>query len=137
MTDREKVIKGLECCLNADVNDCEMDCPYFNDCGGFYSNNTALIADALALLKAQEPRVMTLDELQALQRQDVVWLEDANKEAIIPGIVITALKKEWQFMTFTGYSGLFCVSCVDYGKRWRCWTSRPTEEQREAIPWNE
>lgn len=94
------------------------------------------VATVIAALKAQEPRVMTLDELQALQRQDVVWLEDADKEAIIPGIVITAYKKEWQFITFTSYSGLFCVSYVDYGKRWRCWTSRPADEQREAIPWN-
>ena len=22
-----------------------------------------------------------------------------------------------------------------YGKTWRCWTSRPTDEQREATPW--
>ena len=24
----------------------------------------------------------------------------------------------------------------DYGKRFRCWTSRPTDEQREKEPWN-
>lgn len=24
-----------------------------------------------------------------------------------------------------------------YGKSWRCWTSRPTEAQRKATPWNE
>lgn len=23
-----------------------------------------------------------------------------------------------------------------YGSKWRCWTSRPTDEQREATPWN-
>lgn len=85
--------------------------------------------------KAQEPRVLTLDELQELQQQDVVWLEDVDKEAIIPGIVVTAYKKEWQFATFIGYSGLFCVSCVDYGKRWRCWTYRPTDAQMEETPW--
>ena len=22
-----------------------------------------------------------------------------------------------------------------YGYEWRCWTSRPTDEQREATPW--
>ena len=22
-----------------------------------------------------------------------------------------------------------------YGKEWRCWTSRPTAEQRKATPW--
>ena len=24
-----------------------------------------------------------------------------------------------------------------YGKTWRCWTARPTDEQREAAKWNE
>ena len=132
MTDREKVIKRMEHCIGDNCyGDKWSECEYSG-----HGCIDALLEDTIALLKAQEPRVMTIDELRKLQQQDVVWLEDADKEAIIPGIVITALKKEWQFMTFTGYSGLFCVSCVDYGKRWRCWTSRPTDEQREAIPWN-
>lgn len=133
MTEREKVIKGLEhCCIDDEGYPSCKGCPYGPcnvRCGG------DLHADALALLKAQEPRVMTIGELRKLQKQDVVWLEDADKEAIIPGIVITTLKKEWQFMTFTGCSGLFCVSCVDYGKRWRCWTSRPDQATREAASW--
>lgn len=84
MIDREKVIKGLECCLNADVNDCEMDCPYFNDCGGFYSNNTAVMADAFALLKAQEPcedwisRKRLKDEIQ-YYIDEAGWGEEVNK----------------------------------------------------------
>lgn len=24
-----------------------------------------------------------------------------------------------------------------YNKKWRCWTSRPTDEQREAVKWDE
>ena len=23
----------------------------------------------------------------------------------------------------------------EYGKRWRCWDKRPTEEQRKAVAW--
>ena len=52
--DREKVIKGLECCVAYDYK-CN-DCPYQDDGGaedGCYSDE--LKADALALLKAQEP----------------------------------------------------------------------------------
>ena len=29
----------------------------------------------------------------------------------------------------------FWYDLDDYGKTWRCWTSRPTDEQREAEPW--
>jgi len=53
MIDREKVIKGLECCI---TDRCE-DCPYEDIC---YGDNDVelfdtLARDALALLKAQEP----------------------------------------------------------------------------------
>jgi len=51
MTDREKVIKGLECCAHTDGSNCKY-CPY--DITG--EDCTALMAmDALALLKEQEP----------------------------------------------------------------------------------
>ena len=49
MTDREKVIKGLECC-GATMN-CN-ECPYDSEMGGCFRN---LKADALKLLKEQEP----------------------------------------------------------------------------------
>ena len=54
MIDREKVIKGLECCIKRDPDDkmrCG-ECPYEGAC------LNRLKADALALLKAQEPRVI-------------------------------------------------------------------------------
>ena len=51
MTDREKVIKGLECCIKRNPDDKTMcgECPYEGAC------LNRLKADALALLKAQEP----------------------------------------------------------------------------------
>ena len=52
MTDRDKVIKGLECCAAYEYK-CN-DCPYQDDGGAeddCYSDE--LYADALALLKAQ------------------------------------------------------------------------------------
>ena len=60
--DREKVIKGLECCVAYDYK-CN-DCPYQDDGGaedGCYSDE--LKADAIALLKAQEPVAMAGAEL--------------------------------------------------------------------------
>ena len=51
--DREKVIKGLESCLN---NDCHMDkCPYCEFVGNEYvCLENFLMRDALELLKEQE-----------------------------------------------------------------------------------
>ena len=53
MVDREKVIKGLEICIRVQDNEkCPDECPYRKDiCYG----TVGLMADALSLLKAQEP----------------------------------------------------------------------------------
>lgn len=56
MTDREKVIKGLECCMVGDGNDpdCEI-CPYATVGDDTCQTMDELFSDALELLKAQEP----------------------------------------------------------------------------------
>lgn len=50
MADKEKVIKGLECCNQTQEDLCGQ-CPYFNDFNGCMLE---LRQDALALLKAQD-----------------------------------------------------------------------------------
>lgn len=53
MTDREKVIKGLECSVSLDISDCSRKvCPYWEYCDGGCAPDAMLI-DALELLKAQ------------------------------------------------------------------------------------
>ena len=56
MQDREKVIKGLECCASMNGGACR-ECPYSSECVSsevLYQTGTAhLAADALALLKEQ------------------------------------------------------------------------------------
>ncbi len=62
MADREKVIKGLEACLAAEVtedeNPCE-SCPYFFD----EMCQSAIKKDALALLKEQEAKTVELIQM--------------------------------------------------------------------------
>ena len=57
MPDREKVIKGLECCASMNGSACR-ECPYSSECiasEATYQTGTAhLAADALAVLKEQE-----------------------------------------------------------------------------------
>jgi hypothetical protein len=61
MVDREKVIKGLECCVKkvCIYESTKKECPYWKLCGNhegaFEDCTTALAKDALELLKAQEP----------------------------------------------------------------------------------
>lgn len=74
MTKRDKVIKGLECCLGdtrADLPNLCTICPYAH---GSYATQTCgkkLREDALALLKAQEAVVMAgteLDESELIEK---------------------------------------------------------------------
>lgn len=121
MTDREKVIKGLECCIT-DGLDCPNDCPYIGDC-----NRKQLHTDALDLLKAQEPHIMTLEEWREwkrkpLSQRDPVYYVD-NK-----GLGSWINPNDQLFIYATPELG--------YGVLFVCWTSRPTDEQMEAIPWN-
>ena len=132
MTDREKVIKGLECCAAYEYK-CN-DCPYQDDGGaedGCYSDE--LKTDALSLLKAQEPMVMALEEIQ---EGKPYWLE---MRCIASEYAICKLNDNGDsaFLDFAVQYGDKTLESNGYGKTWRCWTSRPTDEQREAVKWDE
>ena len=132
MPDREKVIKGLECCVSGNTAICErLGCPYADEHEGIGDTCIdTLMRDALALLKAQEARVMTVDEVRSWsikQRVDrepiLIEMRDGFRAWIVSD-------EYWDLPIETGLTGDV------YGKTWRCWTSRPTDAQMEAIPWN-
>jgi len=139
MSDIEKVVKGLECCMTGDgvVPNCE-ECPYTMVGNNTCDSVAALFGDALALLKAQEPKVMTLDEARtALHNDSIVWIELKDK-LIAAGIrmdetdyflmqnddVLNITDLDWEDME------------NEYGKRVRVWTAEPSEEQRKGTSWN-
>ena len=63
MTEREKVIKGLECCLNtSEFEECTENCPYCTKELGEGVCSENMMRDALSLLKAQEPNWISVDE---------------------------------------------------------------------------
>lgn len=90
------------------------------------------------LLKRQEPRVLTLEEVKKLQslRDGAVWLETWSG-VVYPVLPEMSLQNVTYFVAipFTTYRSW--VENEYYGKTWRCWSSRPTDEQREAVPWTE
>lgn len=137
--EREKVIKGLECCSDA-VSECGKNCPYY----GIENCQSSMQADALTLLKAQEPRVIKVakydDEIQSPGMDCFTWIEEREREDVYIGTVNRTSHKNYgeetySFMRFWGKSK-DGIKFEDYGKTWRCWTSRPTDEQREVTPWN-
>lgn len=138
MPDREKVIKGLECHKIGDdgLYSCGT-CPYTILTADTCAD--ALNDDAHALLKAQEPRVMTLDELQECV---TYWVEDEMGH-VVPETIMDISGKN--IMTIpvvhltNGHAPIITKTTDGYNTKrftgWRCWTSRPTDEQREATKW--
>lgn len=78
---------------------------------------------ALALLKEQEPKVLTLEEYEAwidtpFTERNPVFYEELTKRGTVTSWVNTTV-----------------CSLREYGKNDRCWTSRPSDEQRRNTPW--
>jgi hypothetical protein len=132
MTDREKIIKGLECCvihINCSANG---GCPY-KQSGGTCLN--VAIKDALALLKAQEPRIVKISELTSGEPM-LVWLEDIDKAETVAGMIFDYVPGRFGFkLTNIDSMDRTYPRIDDYLTRWRCWTSRPSDEVRWATPW--
>lgn len=87
--------------------------------------------DALALLKAQKPRIMAEAEIR---ESDFCYLEVYGCSYITPVLLRNESEKRIGVTCDSGSFYWFDMDC-DLGKLVRCWTSRPTDEQREAIPW--
>jgi hypothetical protein len=133
MIDREKVIKGLECC----AADCVDGCPYEKIEAEGWNCTTLLCRDALELLKAQEPRLLKQEELEEVGGVCYLeWFADLYLGIIIHEDVI--IQKGAFTDTAVGIAtedGIGFWALGEYGKTWRCWTSRPTDEQRKKTPW--
>jgi len=90
-------------------------------------------AYALYPVKAQEPRVMTWEELSALPFDTPVFIEENNGEC---GWNVFCGIEEENDVCFCGFkASADYYDLEEYGESWRCWTSRPTDEQRENTPW--
>ena len=107
-----------------------------------YAGAGCAIDATIAKLKAQEPRVMTLEEVLALKFDDVVYVEVVPTHAVLSAIVLDVIPKlpkigigVVQFRYAPTWNGINNADLSYYGKTWRCWTSRPTNEQREATAW--
>ena len=79
-------------------------------------------------------RVMTLEEVHT---SEICWYENSLNYGYYVGYII---KEKLGYKLRTKYlkigSTIVHVNFdEDYKKTWRCWTSRPTDEQREATPW--
>ena len=111
----------------------------FKDSAEVYTNGAELIpvfrVEQLIehLLKELEPRVLTLEEVTA---EDECWFEHkSGVYGYVSCYICTGNRsvEVWR----TSKQGPDYLSWERYLKGWRCWSSRPTDEQREAVPWED
>jgi hypothetical protein len=102
-----------------------------------YLNDGDFLTAVANLLKAQEPMVMTLGDLRdigsvwELDTPPYLWMEINPSYRWTRGFWVA-----WREI-YDMIDGLHPTYDADnYGKTWRCWTSRPTAEQRGKEPWN-
>ena len=135
MIDLEKVVQGV-----VDVTTVVPDLTNETDANWIIRR----LDKAVAALKAQEPKVLTLEELKK-SVDCPCWFESHGTYMgqkgfwIIPYMFSVTGMMSYVFPLMqtdergnTHYSEL---GTYVYGKVWRCWTSRPTDEQREAVKW--
>lgn len=123
----DMVMKGLEHCKNHDGTTCP-ECPYFHD-----DCVAKLCADALELLKEQQPRVLKYEELFK-EETFCLWYE--SKEHF-PMMQVACVDGEYEDNeVFVAIDDAY-ENWMTYGKTWRMWSSRPTDEQRKAEPWKD
>ena len=137
MADIEKVIKGLEHCTS-DGSTCDK-CDYWEHnrvedgphCGD------VLMRDALELLKKQLPRVLTYKEAKELKAGTDIWMEHKRDSTVTP-LMFKSFTQGYTYKWFNFYGiQTQSIKAMFYGSSVRFWTSRPTDKQRNAVPWEE
>lgn len=130
MADRATVLKGLERCAGIDCT----GCPYqrISPC------QNKLVADALALLREQEPRVLTEEELKRIEPDSVYWGEGYFVRNLWPmAFTAEAIQDLDSGYLRDSYGRDYELDLYNKnGMGWRIWTARPGDEVRKAGPWD-
>ena len=139
MTNRESVITHLQIIHTWAEFARERDLQFFT--AKHLEDIAQWADDALNLLKAQEPRLMTLDEIGNALKMPL-WKEtkSAHKD-LYNGWVLAYDIQKGQGISGTRLgmsepSGrVVWYRLDDYGKTWRLWTAKPNAEQQEEVKW--
>lgn len=91
---------------------------------------------AVDALTAKQPHVLTLEEVEDLPYGHV--LIETDKSGSLRWLDALLFCKNANFsFDFITLEGRARLLGTEYNREWRCWSSRPTDEQRKATPWNE
>jgi len=144
MKSPSEVKRSLWVCYDEEADYPCKDCAYqdlgVTECFTKLAHDTYTLIDELEtrikeLEAAQTPRVMTLEEVH-----DMAWDYCYLEEEVIKDNILQKYCGKHRVKCVTWPSIASCVLTFGddaYGKRWRCWTQRPTDEQRKAAEWDD
>lgn len=99
------------------------------------------VLDEQPTIRSDEPRVMTLEEVLTANKPFFIEKpsnEDGDKEWRGWGVVDTEDREAGTIMfAVIGKSQRLLCDVETMGEYFRCWTARPTDEQRKAVKWDE
>ena len=147
----DEIKRGAELCANgADDGSCMKVCPYHGGEPGLYCFE-ALAKDNLAYIRDLEARVAELEKPlkpMTLERLMEIYNDRANHSWPLntpPYFIVESNNEAREFCGWASWSDIKLMlehshlryNRDNYGKTWRCWPRRPTEEERKAAEWDE
>ena len=146
--DIDKLQRAIKICAKFPKRYCN-GCEYSDGFICFHDELMEDIDKAVAMLKAQEPHVLTWEEMvEAGKNHDAVYLEEHENayQKRFWGIAIEGIEPPEHGYNYPGGTQFNVVDADDdmwdgdlYGLDttlgWRAWNRKPTEEQMKAVEW--
>ena len=130
MNNLGEVVYALKCHTSDGYAQCS-ECKYPCREDGTITIPIELAKDALSLLKAQVPRVLSIQEIVGMEMPTPVWIEEAFDDGywvlVRYNRIIYPERGEQCYFNDGALDGM--------GVHWRMWTSRPDEKRRAETPW--
>ena len=112
------------------------ECRVLDNAPKWDGHTPAQAIERIGKLKAQQPRVLSAEELEHMEPGNVIWIERElldHSRLMDYGMRIDTDDGPW-FRTDDGGAINPMIPDEDY-IRSRCWSAKPTDDQREATPW--
>ena len=125
MSDREKYIEVLSKAIKT-IKELNEDIPI--------KINLEFAEDILELLKEKEARILDWDELE--DWGNAVWFEDDYELECYIALIANVGTYDAKFTNVEpGKFHKLDFLRQFYKKEWRCWSAKPTDEQRQEVEW--
>lgn len=106
----------------------------------FYDNEVTAkqLIDEQPTIQPDAPRVMKMADIWEAGEDKPLFIEYKlpNETKLKPAIFQPENSDDEYMCVVSAWCGSGFYSSKSYNMDWRCWTARPTDEQREAAKWD-